>query len=68
MCDIFKDCRKTFNVQKTEVKLMSYSIATFIRKHFTRTKMAHAETHAENNMDSEVEITSSSRNKGKKSV
>ena len=30
--------------------------------------MAHAETHAENNMDSEVEITSSSRNKGKKSV
>ena len=46
---------------------MSYSIATFIRKHFIRTKMAHAETHAEN-MDSEVEITSSSKNKGKKSV
>ena len=58
MCDVFKDCRKTFDDKRSKNRSQ-------IKKIFTKTKTMHAATHFENNMSSEMEVTSYSKGKGK---
>ena len=58
MCDVFKDCRKTFDDKRSKNRSQ-------IKKIFTKTKTMHAATLFENNMSSEMEVTSYSKGKGK---